>query len=175
MKKICKSPKDSETINLGILADITRHTANQIQQLLGKSPVGVKIFTDSLGTLESIASSHQVERRMMRADIADLKEKLESRDVDKYCWLQDERMLADILTKERKEKLGLDGLMRDNILDVVQSENNCVAYNNGEFEITGRNLRERLLPNPKLPKRKTVKEKGAQKERREKTEVGECV
>ena len=34
IRKVCKSPKDAETLNMGILADICRHTANQIEQLL---------------------------------------------------------------------------------------------------------------------------------------------
>ena len=71
---MCKSPKDSETLNMGIMADLTIHTANQIQQMIGEETnIEVKMFTDSLATLESVASSHQVERRMLRAYIADLK------------------------------------------------------------------------------------------------------
>ena len=88
IKKICKSPKDSETVNLGIVADLTRFAANQVEQILGNGvKVEVKIVTDSLGTLESIASMHQVERRMMRSDIADLKHKIELKEVNKYCWM----------------------------------------------------------------------------------------
>ena len=90
--KVCKSPKDAETINMGILADISRYAANQVEQLLtGKNSkdnplIKVKLFTDSLGTLESIASTHQVERRMMRSDLADLKQKLELEEFSCYCW-----------------------------------------------------------------------------------------
>ena len=113
IKRVCKSLKDAETISMGILADISRHTANQIKQLFsvpGENKVKkdevipVKLFSDSLGTLESIASTHQVEQRMMRADVADLKQKLEVGEISKYCWVQDEQMLADILTKDKKEK-----------------------------------------------------------------------
>ena len=79
-----------------ILEDISKHTANQIKQLFsvpGENEVKkdevipVKLFSDSLGTLESIASTHQVERRMMRADVADLKQKLEVGEISKYCWV----------------------------------------------------------------------------------------
>ena len=73
------------------MADLTIHTANQIQQMIGKETnIEVKMFTDSLATLESVASSHQVEWRMLRADIADLKQKLEFGELNKICWLQDD-------------------------------------------------------------------------------------
>ena len=163
IKKVCKSPKDAETINLGIVADLSRHAANQLEQIVGKESrnknIAVKVFTDSLGTLESIASSHQVERRMMRADIAYLKQKLEEKKVDKYCWIQDKRMIADLLTKEKKEKFGVEDLIRDNRLDVVKNEDNCVEFKNDEFEITGRKLRDKILPAPKVPRRKKIKTK----------------
>ena len=120
---------------------MTRFAANQVEQILGNSvKVEVKIVTDFLGTLESIALTHQVLRRKMRSDIADLKQKLELKEVNKYCWMQDERMLADVLTKEKKEKLGLDDLMKENKLDIAKNEDTCVKYTDGEFEITGRKL-----------------------------------
>ena len=174
IRKVCKSPKDSETLNMGIMADLTIHTANQIQQMIGKeTKTEVKMFTDSLATLESVASSHQVERRMLRADIADLKQKLEFGEVNKICWLQDEQMLADILTKECKEKLGLDDLMKENKMDALKSADNCVTYDEGEFSISGRKLREKLIPLPKIPKRKTKKSPTDKKEE-EQREEGEC-
>ena len=115
----------------------------------------VKLFTDSLGTLESVASTHQVERRMMRADISDLKQKLELGEVHQYCWLQDERMLADILTKEKKEKLGLDDLLKENKLDLIKFQDNAVKYIDGEVKITGRKLQEKLTPKSKIWMRKS--------------------
>ena len=80
IKKVCKSPKDSETVNMGILADLARHIANQMEQIID-AKVEVKLVTDSLGNLESIASTHHGERCMMRADVADLKQKLEIGEV----------------------------------------------------------------------------------------------
>ena len=159
---------------MGIMADLTIHTVNQIQQMIGEETnIEVKMFTDSLATLESVASSHQVERRMLRADIADLKQKLEFGEVNKICWLQDKRMLADILTKERKEKLGLDDLMKENKMDALKSADNCVTYDEGEFSIWGRKLREKLNPLPKIPKKK-MKKSPTDKKEEEQREEGEC-
>ena len=67
IKQVCKSPKDSETINACMLCDKTRHLANQMSDLLfGKNGrrIPAMVFTDSLGTLESIASTKQVERNL---------------------------------------------------------------------------------------------------------------
>lgn len=40
-------------------------------------------------------------------------------------------MLVDILTKEYNEKLGLDDLMKENKMDALKSEDNCVTYDEG--------------------------------------------
>ena len=95
----------------------------------------------------------------MRADISDLKQKLEEKEIDNYCWIQDERKIADLLTREKKEKFGVEDLMRDNRLEVIKKEDNCVQFKDGEFEITGRKLRDKLLPLPKISERKKIKTK----------------
>ena len=135
------------------VVDLTRHAANQIGQMLFGNEgddggvgmkIPVKVFTDSLATLESIASTHQVERRLMRSSIADLKQKLEQKDVDSYGWIQDEEMVADILTKDMKDKLGLNGIIMENRLCCVTSDDNKVTAEDGEFVMTGRKLKEKL-------------------------------
>ena len=80
-----------------------------------------------------------------------LKQKLEIGEISRYCWLQDENMLADILTKERKEKFGLDDLLKENKLSVLKTEDNCVKCEEGEIMITGRKLRDKLTPKKKIP------------------------
>ena len=126
------------------VVDLARHAANQIGEMLNQK-VGVKIFTDSLATLESIASTHQVQRRLMRASIADLKQKLEEKEVESYGWLQDEDMVADILTKEMKDKFGVSGILRDNKLKCVKTSDNTVTVEDGEFVMKGRKLREKAM------------------------------
>ena len=79
-------------------------------------------------------------------------------------------MIADVLTKEKKEKLGLNDLMTENRMDIVKNEDNCVRYRDGEFEITGRKLRDHLIPRPKIPKRKKLRGK----QEGEKKDAGEC-
>ena len=160
IKQVCHSPKDAETKNMVTVVDLARHAANQISQmLLGednievkcrhnnvdiKNRIPVKIFTDSLATLESIASTHQVERRLMRSSIADLKQKLEEKEVECYSWLQDEDMVADILTKDMRDKFGLDEIVKENRFRCVTSSDNTVTIEGGEFVIKGRKLKDKM-------------------------------
>ena len=140
------------------VVDLACHAANQISQmLLGedikswhngidiKNRMPVKIFTDSLATLESVASTHQVERRLMRSSIADLKQKLEENEVESYGWLQDEDMVADILTKDMRDKFRLDEIVKENRFRCVTSSDNTVTAEGGEFIMKGRKLKDKML------------------------------
>ena len=80
----------------------------------------------------------------MRSSIADLKQKLEEKDVESYSWLQDEEMVADILTKEMKDKFGLDEIVREKKLRCVISADNTVTAEGGEFVMRGRKLKGKL-------------------------------
>ena len=59
----------------------------------------VRLFTDSEPTLESIASSRQIERKTLRPTILDLNERLVDKDIQSYSWLPTQDMLTDFLTK----------------------------------------------------------------------------
>ena len=127
IKQVCHSPKDAETRNLVKTVDLARFMGDQLSQLLfgpkeDEKRVDVKIYTDSKATLDSIASTHQIEQRMLRSSIADLKQKLETKSVKSYEWMTDDNMIADILTKEKKTKEGIDELMEKNILDALNKE-----------------------------------------------------
>ena len=80
----------------------------------------------------------------MRSSIADLKQKLEEKDVESYGWLQDEEKVADILTKEMKDKFGLDEIIKENRLRCMQNNDNIVMVEDGEFIMRGRKLREKV-------------------------------
>ena len=78
--QVCHSAKDAETRSLVKLVDDSKYMAQQLEQLCYGSVNGripVKLFTDSRPTLESIASTRQVEKKFLRNSIADLKSKLE--------------------------------------------------------------------------------------------------
>ena len=75
---MCHSSKEAETRNMVKLMDETLYQANIIEQVLfdKNTKVEVKIVTDNKPLLESKASLKQVESKMMREVIADMKEKL---------------------------------------------------------------------------------------------------
>ena len=62
--------------------------------------IPVRMYLDNHATLESIASTRQVERRLLRNEVAYLKQMLSDGEVSSYHWIQDEDMAADALTKE---------------------------------------------------------------------------
>ena len=95
--------------------------------------IAVKVYTDSKATLDSLASTHQIEQRMLRSSIADLKQKLETKEIQSYEWITDQEMIADILTKEKRTKEGLEDVLRMGRLDIVNRNHNIVVEENGEF------------------------------------------
>ena len=110
---MCYSSKDAETINISKMMDDAIYAARQIETLYYgdyKKRIKVRLFTDSEPTLESIASSRQVERKTLRPTIVDLKERLVDRDIHSYSWLPTKDMLADVLTKEMRLPQALEGV-----------------------------------------------------------------
>ena len=85
------------------MMDDAIYAARQVETLYFgdyKRRIKVRLFTDSEPTLESIASSKQVERKTLRPTIVDLKERLVEKDILSYSWLPTQDMLADVMTKE---------------------------------------------------------------------------
>ena len=83
--RVCYSSKDAETINISKMMDDAIFAARKIETLGDyKRRIKVRLFTDSEPTLESIASSRQVERKTLRPTILDLKERLVDKDIQSY-------------------------------------------------------------------------------------------
>ena len=80
----------------------------------------VRLFTDSEPTLESIASSRQVERKTLRHTIMDLKERLLDGDIYTYSWLPTQEMLADVFMKEMKIPQALEDVILRNKIYISQ-------------------------------------------------------
>ena len=79
-----------------------------------KKRMKVRVFTDSEPTLESIASSRQVERKSLRLTIVDLKERLLEGEIYSYSWLPTDSMWADMLTKEMEPPKALEDVILKN-------------------------------------------------------------
>ena len=92
---VCHSSKDAETLNVSRMVDDATFPARQLEMLVygdWKRRIPVKLFTDSESTLESIASSKQVERKSLRMTAQDLKDQLIKGEVSSYAWLPTGRM-----------------------------------------------------------------------------------
>ena len=144
---VCKSPKDAETKNLNRLVDTSRYMANQLGFVLfgrnAKSSIGVRIFTDSLPLLESVASIHRVDERLMQDLVDYLKEKLEKCEVESYSWLDSGDMLADILTKDMKETQDMIEILWRSKFRLFDHRDNLVTFKNNEFRITNKKLKNK--------------------------------
>ena len=162
IRKVVRNAKEAETINLGMVVDLAKHAANQITQIIwgnknSTEKMEVHAYIDNHATLDSIASTKQVERRLLRNDIEFLKQMLEDNDIQSYRWLQDERMLADIFTKEKNTKIGLEDVLERNKLECVVNNEDKVIFSGGEFKILGDMLRRKVIPKAKIPKRKKIR------------------
>ena len=100
--------------------------------------IKTRIFTDSRPLLESIGSSGQIEEKNLRQSIMYLKQSLENGDVLGYSWIQGEEIVADVLTKRGSRREALNEIVMKNRFRHVQTRDNWVYYENGEFKI--RNL-----------------------------------
>ena len=121
--RVCYSSKDAETINISKMMDDAIYAARQVETLYFgdyKKRIKVRLFTDSEPTLESIASSKQVERKTLRPTIVDLKERLVDKDILSYSWLPTKDMLADVMTKEMHLPPALEDVFLKNEFSLPQ-------------------------------------------------------
>jgi hypothetical protein len=76
---------------------------------------------------ESIGSIHQVEEKMLRKEVTDMKNKLYDGYIDSFSWLDGEcDMVADVLTKEIRMNKDLDDIVLKNRFCSCQREDNIV-------------------------------------------------
>ena len=105
--------------------------------------IKVRLFTDSEATLESIASSKQIERRTLRMTVVDLKERLMDRDVYSYSWLPTNNMWPDMMTNKMKLPSSLEDVILKNVMDFPNPLVNEVRAVGTEIRMT--NIRNRQL------------------------------
>ena len=93
-----------EMKNMIKLIDESMYQVNMIEQLQfgDQEKIKVNIFTDLKPLLDFVESLRQVETKMMRPIISDMKEKLVYKSINSLCWLEMTKFVTDVLTK-RKE------------------------------------------------------------------------
>ena len=144
IERVCHSSKDAETLAMSKLLDEVIYIARQVEILLFgdyRKRLPVRIMTDSEPTLESIASTRQIERKGLRMTVQEMKEKLMEGEIVSYQWLSTKEMWADGLTKEMEMAEGLRNLLKEGRCKITSQEINKVVCQNREIRMM--NIRNR--------------------------------
>ena len=126
------------------MIDEITYMARHIEILLyGKynKKMDVRILTDSEPTLESIASTRQIERKGLRMLGHEMKDKLRDREITSYQWISTKKIWADGLTKEMPMTDGIRNLLKNGKCDMVQEDTNKVICQDDEIKMI--NIRNR--------------------------------
>ena len=136
IQNVCHSAKEAETRNILKNVDLAVYLSAQLSLLLfgeSESKIPVKVYTDSKPLLDSIASSKQVEQKLLRNTMTDLKKKLEVGDVASYSWIETKAMTADVLTKEGGDTENILEVVRENNFRKANSQQNMVVFKDAEM------------------------------------------
>ena len=118
------------------LVDTSVYLAEQLAALIFGDvnyKIPLRIYTDSKPLLDSIESTKQVEQRLLRNTMTDLKHKLLDRSVTAFSWIETKAMTADVLTKEGGDIENILEVVRENVFRKANSKNNMVVYKDGEL------------------------------------------
>ena len=136
--RVCESSKDAEARGLTSIIDTSKLLTSQLEVLLSDNKkIPIKIYTDNVPVLESIASSMQTKNKYLRNSYAVFKQQLEFNDVELYNWMDGERMIADIMTKDKTSTSSqikkFDDLFTNNIFKEGKEEHNHVIWKKDEI------------------------------------------
>jgi hypothetical protein len=148
LKKVCTSAKAVETHAMTRHLNDIQFFTLQLQQILAPEAtvrIPIRIFTDSKPLLESIGSIHQVENKLLRNNVQDMKDMLYEGIVLSFSWLEAEEMLADLFTKDRKNADDLDSLTQKNVFLQAQQKKNMVVCLKDEIKFLYRCDKVRTL------------------------------
>ena len=112
------------------LVDTSVYLAEQLATLIFGDvnyKIPLRIYTDSKPLLDSIASTKQVEQRLLRNTMTDLKQKLLDKSVTAFSWIETRAMTADVLTKEGGDIENILEVVRENVFRKANSKNNMVV------------------------------------------------
>ena len=146
--RVCESSKDAECRSLSIIIDSARFLTDQLESVMfGKTRRNLKIeiYTDNVPNLQSIASTKQVQVKLLRNAFASFRQNLETGDIDSYSWLDAQDMIADVLTKDKNTTKNqddkLDELIQKNEFKRSEKKHNLVKFE--REEILFKNQREK--------------------------------
>merc|ERR1711867_332879 len=88
-----------------------------------------------MGTLESIASTKQIERKGLRMVVQEMKETLRKGEMNSYQWVSTKQIWADGLTKEMAMAEGLRKLLKEGKCEMVTKDINKVICEKEEIKM----------------------------------------
>ena len=106
-----------------------------------KKRMNVRTITDSEPTLESIASTRQIERKQLRMVVKEMKDKLREGEITSYQWVSTKNIWADGLTKEMPMTEGVRELLKQGACSMVSEDTNKVICQDKEIKML--NIRNR--------------------------------
>merc|ERR1712115_552046 len=138
------SSKDAETLSMTKMIDELVYMARHVEILLYgdyRQRMDVRILMDSEPTLESKASTKQIERKGLRMVVQEMKDKLRDGEINLYQWGSTKQIWADGLTKEMSMTEGMRSLLKKGKCDMVSDDINKVICHNEEIKML--NIRNR--------------------------------
>merc|ERR1712237_161542 len=119
--RVCHSSKDAETLAMTKMIDKLVYMSKHVEILMYgdyRKRMNVRILTDSEPTLESIATTKQIERKGLRMLVYEMKDKLRDGEITSYQWISTKKIWADVLTKEMPMTDIIRNLLKYGICDM---------------------------------------------------------
>ena len=114
LKRKVLSTLGAETQALSVGLDAALGVKTQIKEMTnGEVDLVIRAITDNKSARDAIYSESVVEERMLRPEIAIIKDMIEEERVLEIRWIEGKEMLADLLTKK--------GVKSDPLLDVIKT------------------------------------------------------
>ena len=99
LRRVVKSTLSAETLVLVECAEAASYLGRIIGDITKCRPLAVHCYVDNRSLVEALDSSHSVEDRRLRIDIALLKDMLSRGEITSVSWVGTLEQLADCLTK----------------------------------------------------------------------------
>ena len=84
---------------------------------------------------QNMLKTRQVEQKLLRNTMTDLKKKLEMGNVASYSWIETTSMTADVLTKEGGDIENILEVVRENRFRKANSQQNMVVFSKAEMMV----------------------------------------
>ena len=88
-------------------AETSVYISHILSDLLGTPQLDIHCFVDNKSLVDSLYSSHQVEEKRLRIDLAVLDNMMEKKEITDVQWVETNLQLANCLTKRGASSLHL--------------------------------------------------------------------